>query len=71
MPQVCTDATVNIKTSLCECSTHTHPDADVFKAAFDPTRFQHIWRRIHRSFDLFLLSTTKREFHHSQNQLSP
>lgn len=42
----------HIMCSLCVYSTHTHPDADVLKAAFDTIRFQHILRPSDRSFDL-------------------
>lgn len=68
--RICIDDTIDIMTSLCECSTqtHTHPDADVLQAAFDSTRFQHIWRPIHRSCDLFLLSTNERESYDFQRQ---
>jgi hypothetical protein len=41
-----------IMSSLCVCPTHTHPDADILKAVFDTTRFQHIWSPSYRSFDL-------------------
>jgi hypothetical protein len=41
----------HIMCSLCVYSTHTHPDADILKAAFDTTRFQHILRPSDRSLN--------------------
>jgi len=58
--------------SLCVCSTHTHPDADIREAAFDTTRFQHIWRTNYRSFDLLSsLNEQERFLATSNNSFEP